>query len=63
LHAAVILVRKAENKTGSLVFHAVAGQINHAFVNNSNTYEDLRRLPGSNILCPMTLSSIPSLPA
>jgi len=64
LHAAVILRKtRLENKTGSLAFHAAVGQINHAFINNSNSYEELRQLPGSNILCLMTLSSIHSLPA
>jgi hypothetical protein len=39
-----------------LAFRTPAGQINHAIVNNSNTYEDLRAPPGSNIICPMIRS-------
>jgi hypothetical protein len=54
---------KAERWQKSLAFRAAAGQINHAFINNSNTYEDLHPLHGSNILSGMTRSRTLSLPA
>jgi hypothetical protein len=54
---------KVKGQKSRLAFRAPAGQINHAIVNNSNTYEDLRAPPGSNILFPMIRSRTPSLPA